>query len=95
MSLSHIIISFIVEVASNQEEADLRVILHALNALESDKVESVIIRSLSGDVDKCFLVIRHLYLHKEKVFLDNGKSDARQLILLSSKICLMNTELPP
>ena len=86
--------SDLVELASDQEEADSRVILHALNALEFDKAEPVIIRSPSGDVSKCFLVIHHLYLHKEKVFLDNGKSDARQLIPVVVLICLMNTELP-
>ena len=87
MLLSHISSATdLVELASNQEEADsrARVILHSLNALESDKVEPVIIRSSLGDVDICVLVIHHLYLHKEKVFLDNGKSDARQLIPLSS-----------
>ena len=74
----------LVELASNQEEADSRVILHALNPLESDEVESVIIRSPSGDVDICVLVTHHLYLHKETVFLDNRKSDTRELIPLSS-----------
>ena len=70
----------LVELASNQEQADSRVILHALNALELDKVESVIIRPPSGDVDICVLVTHH----KEKIFLDNGKSDARRLIPPSS-----------
>ena len=36
---------------SNQEEADTRVILHAIHALSSNQYGDVIIRSHSGDTD--------------------------------------------
>ena len=35
--------TYLIELAGNQEEADSRVILQRLNAIESDKEESVII----------------------------------------------------
>ena len=71
------------ELRSNQEEADTRLILHANHALIDDCLQSVTIRSPSGDT-VVILTIDHLFGLKEKVFIDNGRSDTRRLIPLDA-----------
>ena len=73
------------ELQSNQEEADTRVVLHAMHALShGGNIQSVVIRSPSGDTDIVVLTIAHLMDFKEKVYLDSGRADARRLIPLGS-----------
>ena len=68
------------ELTSNQEEANTRLILHAYHVLVKDNLNSVTIRSPSGDTDIVILTFALLFGLKEKVFLDNGRSDSRRLI---------------
>ena len=49
------------ELQSNQEEADTRVVLHAMHALShGGNIQPVVIRSPSGDTDIVALTIAHL-----------------------------------
>lgn len=54
------------ELASNKEEADSRFILNSLNPLESDKVESIIIRLQ--------LTICHLFWERKENMLEKVPS---------------------
>ena len=65
----------------NHEEADTRLILHVTHALVNDCLRSIRIRSPFGDTDVRVLTIAHLFGLNEKVFLDNGRSESRHLII--------------
>jgi len=66
---------------SNQEEADTKVILHALDALESDG--NVCIRSPSGDTDILVIAIG-LIPASPRVLVDSGNGDNKKKIWLDS-----------
>lgn len=72
--------SDLVGLASNHEQAGSRLVLHSLQVLDTDteNVESVVI--LSHLRFNCLL----FFLYNKRVFLDNGKADARVLMPLST-----------
>ena len=67
---------------SNHEEADTKVITHAIKYLSSSNEKNVLIRSPSGDADIIVLCVSLLYTYKERVFIDNGTGKSRKLIWL-------------
>ena len=68
--------------SSNHEEADKKVIAHAIEYLSSSNEKKVLIRSPSGDADIIVLCVSLLYTYKERVFIDNGTGKSRKLIWL-------------
>ena len=66
----------------NHEEADTKVIAHAIECLSSSNEKNVLIRSPSGDADIIVLCVSLLYTYKERVFIDNGTGKSRKLIWL-------------
>ena len=70
------------ETLSNHEEADRKVITHAIKYLSSSNEKNVLIRSPSGDADIIVLCVSLLYTYKERVFIDNGTGKSRKLIWL-------------
>ena len=66
----------------NHEEADTKVIVHAIEYLSSINEKNVLIRSPSGDADIIVLCVSLLYTYKERVFIDNGTGKSRKLIWL-------------
>ena len=67
---------------SNHEEADTKVIAHAIEYLSSINEKNVLIRSPSGDADIIVLCVSLWYTYKERVFIDNGTGESRKLIWL-------------
>ena len=67
---------------SNQEEADTKVILHGLHALQLT-LGDVVIPSPSGDADILVLMVSLTKDKTERVFLDNGTGQHRHTIRLS------------
>ena len=65
------------ELSSDQEEADTKVCLHAINVLNEDPNKSVIIRSHSGSVDINVLLTSLIIDSADRVFLDvnTGKTE--------------------
>ena len=61
---------------SNQEEADTKVILHAMQIIQSSSFR-VIIRSLSGDTDIMVLALA-LIVDQDKVYIDYGSGKRRK-----------------
>ena len=66
---------------SNQEEADTKVVLHALDALKKDG--NVCIRSPSGDTDILVIAIA-LLNENSRVLVDTGNGDNRKKVWLDS-----------
>ena len=73
---------------SNQEEADTKVVLHALDALKNDG--NFCIRSPSGDTDILVIAIA-LLNQNSRVFVDTGNGDNRKKVWLDS-ITLTNRQ---
>ena len=67
---------------SNHEEADTKVITHAIKYLSSSNEKNVLIRSPSGDADIIVLCVSLLYTYKEKVFINNRTGKSWKLIWL-------------
>ena len=65
---------------SNQEEADTKVILHAIDALTISQ-SNVCVRSPSGDTDIVVIALT-LIEEKDRVLLDSGNGDNRKKIWL-------------
>ena len=57
---------------SDQEEADTKVVLHCLHALQSSDSNDIIVRSPSGDTDIIVLLISLITENTERVFIDSG-----------------------
>ena len=62
------------ELVSNQEEADTKVVLHAMRFLSENKKESVCIRSSSGDADIFVIALGT----RSRVVFDYGNSRDRK-----------------
>ena len=60
------------EQLSNQEEAETKVIIHAVHALQQQAITRAVIKSGSGDTDIIILSISLLSAYKENVFMKNG-----------------------
>ena len=69
--------------ASNQEEADTKVLLHCLHSLTCNQKKKVIVRSPSGDVDITVIMISQLLSNADRVFLDFGTGVNRKGMWLS------------
>ena len=69
--------------ASNQEEADTKVLLHCLHSLTCNQKKNVIVRSPSGDVDIAVITISKLLNKADRVFLDFGTGVHRKGMWLS------------
>ena len=65
------------ELKSNQEEADTRVILHALHVLISDNGLLVKLRSPSADTDILVVAVTLFSEFKERVYVDSGVGNQR------------------
>ena len=72
------------QLLSNQEEADTKIIAHAVEVLRQDTENKVVIRSPSGDTDILVLSAALLYNFKEHVIIDNGSAQSRKCIDLRS-----------
>lgn len=68
---------------SNQEEADTKVVLHCIHALNRNPGKNVIVRSPSGDTDIAVIMIGMLIENKTQCFLDNGTGNNRKGLWLS------------
>ena len=69
--------------ASNQEKADTKVLLHCLHSLTCNQEKNVIVRSPSGDVDITVIMISKLLNNADRVFLDYGTGIHRKEMWLS------------
>ena len=72
------------QLLSTQEEADTKIIAHAVEILHQDTENKVVIRSPSGDTDILVLSAALLYNFKEHVVIDNGSAQSRKCINLRS-----------
>ena len=69
--------------ASNQEEADTKVLLHCLHSLTCNPEKNVTVKSPSGDVDITVIMTSKLLNNAERVFLDYGTGVHRKGMWLS------------
>ena len=69
--------------ASSQEEADTKVLLHCLHSLTFNQEKNIIAKSSSGDVDITVIMIRKLLNNADRVFLDYGTGVHRKGMRLS------------
>ena len=65
--------------ASNQEEADTKVVLHCKGALASSLNKSIILRSPSGDTDITIIMIEKFIEGSANCFLDYGSRQNRMV----------------
>ena len=72
------------DLCSNQEEADTKIVIHALHSLHHSPIPTINTRSPSGDTDILVLTIVYLYIYKEKIHLDNGTGVSRNNIWLGA-----------
>ena len=72
------------QLLSTQEEADTKIIAHAVEILHQDTENKVVIRSPSGDTDVLVVSAALLYNCKEHVVIDNGSGQSRKSIDLRS-----------
>ena len=67
---------------SKQEEADTKVVGHAVEYLKQSDNHNVIIRSHSGDTDIIIICLSLLVNEKDRVIIDSGCGKSRKLIYL-------------
>ena len=73
----------LLELSSDQEEANTKVCLHAINVLNEDPNKNVIIRSHSGDVDINVLLTSLIIDSADRVFFDVNTGKNRKILRLS------------
>ena len=83
--------SIILELSSNQEEADTKLCLHTLHALAAVENGYVIVRNHSGDVDINVILIAKVIPESSRVILDIHNGKHRKAIKLSD-VSLTNDE---
>ena len=69
---------------SNHEEADTKIIAHAMQFLEENENHRVIICSPSGDTNILVLTVSVLYSHKTRILLDNNSGKERKSVWLGA-----------
>ena len=69
---------------SNHEEADTKIIAHAMQFLEENENHCVIIRSPSRDTDILVLTVSVLYSHKTRILLDNSSGKEQKSVWLGA-----------
>ena len=57
---------------SNQKEADTKLVLHTLHALNESPRQKVIVRSPSGDTDVLVILLSKMIGREDKIYLDYG-----------------------
>ena len=70
--------------ASNQEEADTKVILHSHQILKSNETFVITLRSPSGDTDIAVLTAALLSEFRNRVLIDDGSGDNRKVMRSSN-----------
>ena len=75
--------------ASNQEEADTKVILHSHQILKSNETFAITLRSPSGDTDIAVLTAALLSEFRNRVLIHDGSGDNRK-VMRSSNIDIEN-----
>ena len=73
------------DLSSNQEEADTKVILHALNVLHESQQCKIHLRSPSGDTD-ILVIALGMIPYPERIYYDSGVGKNRRCILLSEYV---------
>ena len=73
------------DLSSNQEEADTKVILHALNVLHESQQYKIHLRSPSGDTDIPVIALG-MIPYQERIYYDSGVRKNRRCILLSDYV---------
>ena len=74
----------VAELSSNQEEADTKLLLHTKHAIDEYPDQRVVIRSPSRDVDIDILFIA-IFQHKaDRIWIDYGTGDHRNVFNLNS-----------
>ena len=71
---------------SDQEEADTKLVLHSLHALNESPRKKVIIRSPSGDTDVLIILLSKMIGHQDKIYLDYGTGLNRKGLCLSNVV---------
>ena len=69
---------------SNHEEADTKIIAHAMQFLQENENHCVIIRSPSRDADILVLTVSVLYSHKTRILLDNSSGKEQKSVWLGA-----------
>ena len=69
---------------SNHEEADTKIITHAMQFLEENENHHVIIRLPSGDTNILVLTVSVLYSHKTRILLDNSSGKEQKSVWLGA-----------
>ena len=69
---------------SNQEEADIKVILHSHQILKCNDTSVITLLSPSGDTNIVVLTIALLYEFRNRVLIDDGSGDNRMVMWLSN-----------
>ena len=82
------------DLLSNQEEADTKVIVHAVHALQQQTITEAVNKSASGDTEIIILSISLLSTYKENVFLENGSRTYNVLYWLGNFDLLPQKCLP-
>ena len=72
------------ELASNQEEADSKLLLHSKLSIHNNPDHKIVIRSPSGDIDIKILFINIFYNNTDIIWIDSGTGDNRRTINLKS-----------
>ena len=57
---------------SNQEEADTKLVLHSVHALNESPRQKVIVRSSSGDTDVLVILLSKMIGREDKIYPDYG-----------------------
>ena len=65
---------------SNQEEADIKVILHSHQILKCNDTSVITLLSPSGDTNIVVLTIALLYEFRNRVLIDDGSGDNRMVM---------------
>ena len=71
---------------SNQEEADTKLVLHSLHALNESPRKKVIVRSPSGDTDVLVILLSKVISHQDKIYLDYGMGMNQKGLWLSTVV---------
>ena len=72
------------ELASNQEEADSKLLLHTKHSIHNNPDHKIVIRSPSGDIDINILFINIFYINTDIIWIGYGTGDNRRTINLRS-----------
>ena len=65
--------------SSDQEESNIKVILHCNDALKENSNGSIIRRSASAGNDILVVAVAYLYNERQRVYIDSGRSTSRKI----------------